>query len=127
MSFCVGTDLLEIKRMKHSLENPRFLCRVFGEQERRELEARRTPLQSAAACFCAKEAFSKVLGTGVRGFSLTEVELLHRENGAPYLSLSGRARQLAVGLSFSVSITHSDEYALAVVVAYSEDGKGGTI
>ena len=126
MSFYVGTDLLEIKRMKRCLENPHFLCRVFGEQERRELEARRTPPQSAAACFCAKEAFSKVLGRGVRGFSLTEVELLHRANGAPYLSLSGRAQQLAAGLSFSVSITHSDEYALAVVVAYNADGKEGS-
>lgn len=124
MSFYVGTDLLEIKRMKQCLENPRFLLRVFGERERRELEARGTPPQSAAACFCAKEAFSKVLGTGVRGFSLTEVELLHRQNGAPYLSLSGRALALAAGLNFSVSITHSDEYALAVVIAYSQDGKG---
>ena len=79
--------------MKHSLENPRFFMPCIpGEQERQELEARRTPLQSAAACFCAKEAFSKVLGTGVRGLFLTEVELLHRENGAPYLSLSGRER-----------------------------------
>lgn len=124
MSFYVGTDLLEIKRIENCLKNPRFLLRVFGERERQELEARGMPPQSAAACFCAKEAFSKVLGTGIRGFSLAEVELLHRESGEPYLHLSGKALSLAEGLTFSVSISHTDNYAVAMLIAYGDRKRG---
>ena len=48
------------------------------------------------------------------------------ELGAPYLSLSGRAKRLAreKGLTFAVSLTHTNEMAAAVVVA--QEGKGGT-
>lgn len=73
--------------------------------------------------FVRRKPFQRCWEQESEVFSLTEVELLHRANGAPYLSLSGRAQQLAAGLSFSVSLTHSDEYALAVVVAYNADGK----
>lgn len=116
-----GVDLLEIRRMSRSLQNPRFVRRVFGPRERRELEAKGFPVASAAAAFCAKEAFAKALETGIRGFALTEVELLHNRQGAPFLALSGRARTLAEqrGLRFAVSASHTKEYAVAQVVAWS--------
>ena len=75
-----------------------------------------------AACFAAKEAFAKALGTGVRGFSLNEVSVAHDEWGAPFLRLSGSALAIAEekNLSFSLSLTHTDGMAGAVVVAYEE-------
>ncbi len=114
----VGLDMVEISRMAECLENPRFLERVFGKREREEWMARRMSPQSAAAAFAAKEAFSKALGTGLRGFALSEVELLHDDLGAPYLALSGKAQAIAQerGLTFSVSLTHTKELAAAVVV-----------
>ena len=118
----IGLDMVEISRMSDCLENAHFIERVFGEQERGELMLRRFAPQSAAAAFAAKEAFSKALGTGIRGFSLTEVQLLHDELGAPYLSLSGRAERLAreKGMTFAVSLTHTKDLAAAVVVAQEE-------
>ena len=115
----VGIDLVEIDRIRRSLENPRFLNFVYGEKERAELSARGFPAQSLAAAFAAKEAFAKALQTGVVGFVLQEVELLHRENGAPYLYLSGRALHISQerGLKFSVSVSHTKRYATAVVIA----------
>lgn len=114
-----GVDLVEVDRIRRSLENPRFLQRFFGERERIWLEAKGCPPHSVAANFCAKEAFSKAMGTGVRGFALGEVELLRDKLGAPYFHLSGRARELAQtrGLTFSVSISHTKELAMAFVVA----------
>jgi holo-[acyl-carrier-protein] synthase len=113
-----GIDLVEIKRIKESMENPRFCRRVLGPAEYAQLEMRGFPVQSVAASFSAKEAFSKAIGTGLRGFSLTEVELLRAENGRPDLKLSGSALEIARerGLTFSVSVTHTREYAAAVVV-----------
>lgn len=115
----VGVDLVEINRIEKSLKNPRFCKRVLGENEYLQLMMRGFPVQSVAASFCAKEAFSKAMGTGVRGFELSEVELLREENGRPYLKLSGSAERMAKErrLEFAVSVTHTKEYAQAVVVA----------
>lgn len=114
----VGIDLVEVERIQKSLENPRFLTRVFGLAEQALFcGAPQRQWERAAANFAAKEAFAKALGTGIRGFSLTEVETLRRESGEPYLSLSGKAAELAKGLRFSVSLTHVKEYAQAIVIA----------
>lgn len=114
----VGIDLVEINRMKESVKNPRFCSRVLGSTEYSQLALRGFPVQSVAASFSAKEAFSKALGTGLRGFSLNEVELLRDENGKPSIKLSGNALRIAQerGLEFSVSVTHTREYAAAVVI-----------
>lgn len=119
----VGIDLIEISRMRRALQNRHFFERVFGELERAELEKKRDIPPSAAACFAAKEAFSKALGTGIRGFSLHEVQLVHDSLGKPLLRLCGNAAALAQakGLNaFSVSITHTKEYSAAVVAADRE-------
>jgi holo-[acyl-carrier-protein] synthase len=115
--FSVGTDLVEIDRIRKSIQNPRFRERVFGETESARLALRGFPVESAAASFCAKEAFAKAIGTGLRGFRLREVELLHDEKtGRPKLALSGNALRLAGNRRFSVSVTHTAQYASAVVV-----------
>ena len=116
----VGIDLVEIARIARSLANPRFLLRCFSEEERAMFARRGTPPQTVAANFAAKEAFGKALGSGIRGFALGEVAVLRDGAGAPYLALFGAARQLAEarGLAFSVSLTHTDTTAAAVVLAY---------
>ncbi len=119
--FSVGIDLTEIPRIAQSIEQPRFIQRVFGAQELQELQ-NRLP-QHYAAAFAAKEAFSKAIRTGIRGFSLTEVQLLHDEWGAPYLHLSGKALHIATTRGFTrfcVSISHTDTLATAIVLAETE-------
>lgn len=118
-----GIDLVELTRMEQSMKNERFLLRWYGEEEREELVGRGTPLQSVAAAFAAKEAFSKAVGTGIRGFSLNEVQVLHDELGKPYLYLTGRAAALAAGMELSLSLTHTDRYAAAVVVGMKREGQ----
>ena len=90
-----GIDLIEIERIRHSCENPTFINRVFGEKERAQFSAQAHPATHMAGAFAAKEAFAKALGTGIRGFSLCEVEVLHDALGAPYFALSGQAKALA--------------------------------
>ncbi len=91
----VGIDSVEINRIEKAMKNPRFCQRVFGEAENSLLAMRGFSAESAAACFCAKEAFSKAMGTGIRGFRLSEVELLRNDVGAPFLQLSGNALKIA--------------------------------
>lgn len=114
----VGIDTVEIPRMEKALIIPGFKERVYSLDEIKMLDEKGgASLQSYAANFAAKEAFSKALGTGVRGFSLNEVSVLRDSLGAPYISLTGRAAELASNLSFSVSITHTRRDATAIVIA----------
>lgn len=117
-----GIDLVEIDRIEKSLKNPRFLMRFFSERERELFTLKNNNPQTIAANFAAKEAFSKAIGTGISGFELHEVEVLREDNGKPYLSFTGKALDLvsARGLSFSISLTHTKNYASAVVLCYKE-------
>lgn len=113
-----GTDIVKISRLEKALETPGFYEKVFGKSERAEFEKRGARLESLAAAFAAKEAFGKALGTGIRGFSLCEAEVLHKENGAPYLFLSGKAKAVSdkIHAEFSLSLSHDGDYATAFVI-----------
>lgn len=118
--FSVGIDLVEIARISKSMDNRRFLQKVLGKDEYIYLEKKQFPKQSVAASFCAKEAFSKAIGTGIKGFNLKDVELLRNDKGMPYFKFSGNALKIVndKNLRFSVSITHTKEYASAAVVSW---------
>lgn len=120
--YSVGIDLVEIGRIRNGCENKRFIDRVYSQAEQELFCGERIRYDSLAGNWAAKEAFSKALGTGVRDFLLTEVEILRDELGAPYLRLSGNAaiRAKERGLSFSVSITHTKELAQAIVIGWKE-------
>ena len=116
-----GIDLVEIKRVEKALESEHFRKRVYGEIELKELETKKA--ESYAAAFAAKEAFSKAVGTGLGGFDLREVEVLHNENGKPYFKLSGKAKELAdeLNFDFALSLTHTDDFAAAMVTAFTKE------
>lgn len=113
----VGIDLVETPRIEKSMRNPRFCSRVLGKDEYAQLSLRGFPVSGVAASFCAKEAFSKAVGTGLSGFDLRDVQLLRLPSGRPELRLSGAALRLAGGAHFAVSVTHTARYASAVVTA----------
>ncbi len=114
-----GIDLTEIERIKKSCQNPRFIARVFSAKEQEYFASKRNPYPSMAAAFAAKEAFSKALGTGIRGFELNEVSVEHDPLGAPFFTFTGHAAEIVRQrkLSFSLSLTHTDTVAAAFVVA----------
>jgi holo-[acyl-carrier protein] synthase len=117
-----GIDIIEIPRIQAALDRhgERFLKRVFTEREVFECRGR---AEALAVRFAAKEATSKALGTGIGPIAWREVETLHKWSGEPYLVLHGAAERIATeqGLTvWAVSLSHSRENAVAVVVASSE-------
>ncbi len=116
----IGTDIVEVDRIKRSVSRDHFKNRVFSPEEISLIEKKKNKFESYAGNWAAKEAFSKALGTGVRSFSLTEVAVLRNDLGKPYLKLSGNALLAANGLSFDVSISHTDKLAIATVIAFKE-------
>lgn len=116
----IGVDIVSVDRIAKSLEKEGFLRKVYGQREiALFVSENRIKTNSLAANFAAKEAFSKALGTGVRGFELAEVEILRDEMGKPYFYLSGAAKQIAEdkNLSFQLSLSHEKDKAIAFVVA----------
>lgn len=122
----VGTDLMEIARVAASIDRfgPHFLHRVYTAGEIAYCHARKTSTQSFAARFAAKEAAAKALGTGIsRGVAWREIEVRRSPGQPPELMLHGRAAEIAAGLGvqrLSLSLTHTRELALAVVIAEAE-------
>ena len=117
-----GIDILEIPRLQAALDRhgERFLKRVFTEREVLECRGRADAL---AVRFAAKEAASKALGVGIGLVSWRDIETLHQCSGEPFLVLHGTAEKIAeeLGLAvWAVSLSHSNENAVAVVVATSE-------
>lgn len=121
--YSVGLDMVEIARIEKSMKSPRFLKVILGDSEYSQLEEKNFPKQSVAANFCAKEAFSKALGTGMRGLNMKDIQILRDSLGKPYFLLSGSALNVSnkKNLDFSLSITHTKNYACAVVVCYEKN------
>ncbi len=119
----VGNDIIEISRIKRSAERTEsFLAGVFTEEELKGARGAGR-YESLAGYFAAKEAFSKALGTGVRGFSLKELEIFKDELGKPYIRVLGRAEAICCerGVkAIHLSIAHSKENATAFVVLEGE-------
>lgn len=119
MFLTVGTDIEEIGRFERVLENKRMMRRCFTERERAYFATRGAgAAESVCAAFCAKEAFGKAVGTGINAATLADVEVLHGENGQPYLELHGKLKMLYADLALSVSLSHTARYAVATVLAY---------
>jgi holo-[acyl-carrier protein] synthase len=122
----LGTDLVEIERIRRSVERfgERFLQRVYSEGEIAYCMRKKNFAESFAARFAAKEAGAKALGTGISyGVSWTEFEVVRERSGKPVLRLSGRAAEIAARLGVvrtALSLTHTKGMALAVVLM--EDG-----
>jgi holo-[acyl-carrier protein] synthase len=119
MTTHVGTDLIEIDRVRRALDRyERFRERCFTEAERAYCDSRRNPAQSYAGRFAGKEAVGKALGFGVaRAFAWKEIEIVGRPK--PAVRLSGRvaARAARMGArEIDLSMTHSRELAQAVAV-----------
>jgi holo-[acyl-carrier protein] synthase len=119
---CTGVDLVEIERFTAAVQRhgDRFLKRVFTSQELAEVGG---SLASLAARFAAKEAVAKALGTGIGAIRWQEVEILRGPARQPKLYLHGEAARLAQaqGLkSWSLSLSHGREHAIAMVVAIGE-------
>ncbi|MBN9614140.1 MAG: holo-[acyl-carrier-protein] synthase [Acidobacteriales bacterium 59-55] len=119
----LGTDLIEIARIQQSLDRfgERFLQRIFTPGEIAYCRRKKHAAESFAARFAAKEAAAKALGTGIsRGIGWQEIEVRRNPGERPTLHLSGRAQERAAAMgirNLQLSLTHSRDVAMAVVVA----------
>jgi len=123
MKLVTGVDIIEIQRFAGTIERQgeRFKKRFYTPQE---LEQVGENIASLAVRFAAKEAVSKALGTGMGKVRPIEMEVVRDEKRAPHLHLHGEALRVAESLglhTWSISLSHSDAYAIAFVVAIGDE------
>ncbi len=115
----IGIDMTTVSRIEKSCEKESFRRFVFtGKELEMFYNIEKPKFSSLAANFAAKEAFSKALGTGVRGFNLNEVEILRDDMGAPFFNFYGRAAEIILegGYNAQVSLSHEKDMAIAIVL-----------
>ncbi len=113
----IGTDIVEIDRIKKTAEKQSFLDKLFTLPEQRLFHG--TNFDTLAGKFAAKEAIAKAFGTGFKGCSPLEIEIIRKSSGQPYVNLYGNAKKIfddLGGKNVFITISHSKDNAVAFAV-----------
>jgi holo-[acyl-carrier protein] synthase len=120
--FGIGTDIVDVDRIKISLKNKNFIKRIFNEKEVSRCRKINNSINCFAKRFAAKEAFSKALGTGIsNGINLNEIVILNKKSGKPYISIIGQTKKTLKkkfknkNSKISLSLSDEKKYAVAFV------------
>lgn len=124
MKISVGNDLVENARISEVYEEfgKKFLDKVYHPNEIEYCLSKKNPIPYLAARFAAKEAFIKALRLPNR-VQLNWKEIFIEGNyfGKKDLVISGKAKEFFLKSGFeniSTSITHTENFACAVVILY---------
>ena len=124
MKISCGTDIIEIKRIRESIEElgTKFLERVYTDKEIQYCESKNNQkYQHYAARFAAKEAGFKAISSKLHNkydIGWKNIEVVNDENGRPYIYfLDIEINEIQ---EIDISISHCKEYATANVVVMWE-------
>ena len=123
--FGIGTDIVNIKRMKKllSINKNNFKKRIFSKNEINYCENKKNSVSFYAKRFAAKESFVKALGTGFRkNINFKDIEVVNNTYGKPYISINkkiaNKIKTLFKVKKFNILLSISDEkkYSIASVI-----------
>ncbi|ALM93120.1 holo-ACP synthase [Fusobacterium polymorphum] len=116
----IGNDIIEIERIEKAISKEGFKNKIYTQRELKNIEKRGNRTETYAGIFSAKEAISKAIGTGVREFSLTDLEILNDNLGKPYVVVSEKLDKILKtkkeDYQIEISISHSRKYATAMAI-----------
>ena len=121
MQIKTGIDIIEIERVKQSIEETdgKFCERVYTEKEIEYCESKKIQrYQHYAARFAAKEAVLKAISQLLESkfdIGWKEIEILNDEDGRPYVNILKQGLNID---NIDISISHCKTYAVASVVVY---------
>ncbi|MDX1916330.1 MAG: holo-ACP synthase [Methylophilus sp.] len=124
MIFGIGTDIVEVARIEHSLTQfgDDFAKRILADSEFPSYLDSKIKARFLAKRFAAKEAFSKALGTGLRPpATFQNIAVSHDALGKPVLILAGELQDFLQSKNIAhMHITISDEKNLAAAFVILE-------
>ena len=119
MKIKTGIDIIEIERVKQSIEETdgKFCERVYTGKEIKYCESKKIQkYQHYAARFAAKEAVLKAISQLLESkfdIEWKEIEILNDEDGRPYVNILKQGLNID---NIDISISHCKTYAVASVV-----------
>ncbi|WP_074016067.1 holo-ACP synthase [Fusobacterium massiliense] len=118
----IGNDIIEIERIEKAISKEGFKNKVYTERELENIIKRGNRVETYAGIFSVKEAISKAIGTGVREFSLLDLEILNDDLGKPYVIVSEKVDKILKSKKndyrIEISISHSKKYATAMAILF---------
>ncbi|MBC7088070.1 MAG: NAD(P)H-hydrate dehydratase [Tissierellales bacterium] len=122
-----GIDIVKNERIQKLIQTNKdtFYKRVFTKDEINYIRDKRDSIGTIAGLFAAKEAVSKMLGTGIGEISWTDIEICHSGKGKPYLNINDKLKTIFRMLGIKevdISISNEKEFSIAVAVAVSNKG-----
>ncbi|WP_314294044.1 holo-ACP synthase [Fusobacterium periodonticum] len=118
----IGNDIIEIERVEKAISKEGFIAKVYTQREIENIVKRGNRTETYAGIFSAKEAISKAIGTGVREFALTDLEILNDDLGKPYVIVSDKLNKIIQrkkeNYQIEIAISHSKKYATAMAIIF---------
>ena len=122
MIFGIGTDIVEIKRIKKIDSIDKFAKKILSINELRFFHnlADSKKAYHLAKQFAGKEAIAKAIGLGItKDSNFIEIEILRDKNGKPYFIPVGKLKTYLDDLGIiktHVSLSDEKEYAIAFAI-----------
>ena len=122
MIFGIGTDIVEVKRIRNLDSLEKFADKILSLNEFEVFKSQidEVKVTFLAKQFAAKEAVSKALGTGIgKDIRFNQIEILRNSDGKPYLNHDGMITTIFNDLGITkthVSLSDEQKYALAFVI-----------
>lgn len=124
MNIRIGTDIIEISRIKKSIEDTdnKFIERIYTNKEIEYCESRKSQkYQHYAVRFAGKEAVFKAISSMLKNkfeIDWKDIEILNDSSGRPYVNIL--KSKISDKINIDISLSHCKEYAVANVIAYIE-------
>ena len=119
----IGVDIIDNSRIKRSINNKRFLTRVFSNIEINNSKKTNNKTGYFSKRFAAKEAFSKALGTGFRkGLNFNDISIVNDKYGKPSIKLNNKLKKIinrkfkTKKINVFLSISDEKKHSIAFVV-----------
>ena len=126
MIYGIGTDLVDLERIKKMKSPSAFANKILGDQELKKFAEMKEGRNHSylGKQFAAKEAFVKALGTGFRDPVFPkDIQILRNSLGKPEVLLSGGAKSFVDSLGITkshVSLADESNHLLAFAVLENE-------
>lgn len=121
--FGIGTDIVDVNRIKKSIKKKSFLSRLYNKEEISKCKKTMNSYHCFAKRFAAKEAFLKAIGTGLRGGTkFKEISVINNHLGKPSLNISNKITSIIRKKfrikNFYIHVSLSDEkkHSIAFVI-----------
>ena len=121
--FGIGTDIIQVDRIKKNLKKKSFVNRIFSKKEITKCKKISNSSNCFAKRFAAKEALAKSIGTGFRNnLNFKDIQILNDKIGKPYYQKSKKIDKI-INKKFKVktydlflSISDEKDYSIAFTI-----------